>query len=171
MKTLLLLRHAKSSWDPPDLADHERILDERGRHAAELMAFHLSRHPQRPSLVLCSSARRAVETLAPLRRRLGARTRVRIERGLYLASAEVLEARLARLRASEACVLLIGHDPGLHELAVALAERGERAALARLREKFPTAALAVLSLEIERWRAITPGCGRLVAFETPRELV
>lgn len=134
------------------------------------IAGALSRREDAPGLVLCSSARRTQQTLEPIRAALASRLRVQIERDLYLASAEALLARIAEIAEREPGALLIGHNPGLHELAVALASRGPRDELARLRAKLPTAALVVLELDAASWRDVEPGCGRLVELLLPREL-
>jgi phosphohistidine phosphatase len=166
-----LLRHAKSSWSDPELADRERPLAPRGRRAARALARHAAGLPGGlPDLVLCSPALRTRETLEPLRKRLPEGARVRIERPLYLAGAARLLARLRRLPDAQRDVLLIGHDPGLHELALALVRLGRSAALARLREKLPTGALVVLELDLARWRELAPGAARLATFVRPRDL-
>ena len=169
MRSLWLLRHAKASRDDPQGDDHARSLTPRGERAAAQVAEHLASAAERPSLVLCSSAERTRATLEPLLRRLAPPPRVEIEPDLYLASAAQLLARLARLPTGERHVLVVGHNPGLHELAVRLAGRGEGPALARLREKLPTAALVLLELEIAHWRAIKPGCAVLVDLRFPRD--
>jgi phosphohistidine phosphatase len=169
MKALWLLRHAKSSWDDPSVDDHDRPLAPRGRRDAERVAGYLAQSAPGPSLVLCSSALRTRETWAPISRQLTPCPRVRIERELYLAGAETLLARLARVAAREGPLLVIGHNPGLHELAVRLAVQGEAGELARLRAKLPTAALVRLELDVARWRDLEPGCGRLVELRRPRD--
>lgn len=170
-RRLWLLRHAKSSWADPELADAERPLAPRGRRAAKAIARHAGRQPGGPpALVLCSPARRALETLEPLRERLPEGARVRVERPLYLAGADRLLARLRRLPDAQRDVLVIGHDPGLHQLALALARPSRSAAAARLLEKLPTGGLVSLELDLARWRDLTPGRARLAAFVRPRDL-
>jgi phosphohistidine phosphatase len=169
MKTLLLLRHAKSSWSNPGQSDHERTLTPRGHRAAELVSLYLAQRENPPSLALCSTARRAQSTLEPLRQRLD--LTVETVRELYLADPDALLAQLAQVDDREASVLVVGHNPGLHELAVLLAAGGDGTARSRLRVGFPTAALAVLELDIERWDQIRPGCGALVELRVPRDLV
>lgn len=169
-KHLLLLRHAKSSWKDPGLADHDRPLAGRGRRAAKLMARYLRHNRITPTLVLCSSALRARQTLeriAPAHRPVAER-KVQIDPGLYLASGEDLLDRLRKVGERTASVMLIGHNPGIEDLARRLAG-GEGAELGRMAAKFPTGALAVLELH-GRWRELTPGQCRLVAFVTPGDL-
>jgi phosphohistidine phosphatase len=170
-RRIWLLRHAKSSWADPELADAERPLAPRGRRAAKAMARHLlKRAGGPPTLVLCSPARRTLETLAPLREKLPDRVQVRVERALYLAGRARLLARLRRLPDAQRDVLVVGHDPGLHDLALALARPSRSAAAARLREKLPTGALVALDLELSHWRELAPGSARLAAFVRPRDL-
>src|SRR3954451_4780007 len=140
MKTLYLLRHAKSSWDHPGLADHDRPLAPRGRQAARLMADHLRAEQIVPALVLCSPARRTQETLEALTAAPGDDVPVRIEEDLYGASEEDLLEHLRALREDLDSAMLIGHNPGIQYLAVNLAAGGE--ALDQLRQKYPTGALA-----------------------------
>lgn len=167
-KDLLLLRHAKSSWDDEALDDFDRPLAARGRKAAHLMAGWLSRHKAAPDLVLCSAALRTVQTLDLVRPALPAETKVKIERGLYLASADQLLARIRRTDPAVGRLMLIGHNPGMEELAVGLAAGTGRKS-ARMHEKFPTAALAWLRLRTG-WDALQPGGAELLHFVRPADL-
>lgn len=169
VKLLYLLRHAKSSWDDPALADHERPLAPRGRRAAARIAEHLSSQGIRPALILCSSSRRTRETLEPVAAVLPD-VPTQVEADLYGAGEGTLLERLHRLPGPADSVLLIGHNPGLQDLALALAGGGDAETLARLRAKMPTAALATLSAPVTRWRDLTPGGAALAAFVVPREL-
>jgi phosphohistidine phosphatase len=162
-----LLRHAKSSWDDPGLADRERPLAPRGRNAAGRLAAHLAEEPFRPNLVLCSPARRTRETLEPLARALG-EPRVEFDAVLYGANADGLLARVRSLADDVGSVLLVGHNPALQNLALALAARGER--LSDLERKFPTGALAMLALDAPDWSSVQPRCATLTGFVKPREL-
>ena len=167
MHRLLLLRHAKSSWDEPDLADHDRPLAPRGRRAAAALAEHLRGLTERPELVVCSSAARTVETLQLIRSALPADTPVTIDAALYAADADELLGRVRQLPATAACVLLIGHNPGIGDLAVMLAGRGDGAARAAMAAKFPTAALANLVIE-QPWSGVDAGVALLEEYWTPR---
>ncbi len=160
-KCLLLLRHAKSSWDDPALTDRDRPLAARGRKAAKLIGAHLRREQVGISLVLCSSARRARETLdlvAPC-------GEIQIERELYGASADQLLERLRRVPDEVEAVMLVGHNPAIQDLAVGLA--GGASELAP--RKFPTGALATLTFT-GTWRALEEGHAELASFVRPREL-
>ncbi len=169
MKTLLLLRHAKAGYAAPGGSDHERPLTPRGHRAAALVAVYLKQRGDPPSLVLCSTARRTLETLAPITQRFAPPAQTL--RALYLADPDALLEALAQIDDREASVLVIAHNPGLHELALMLGASGDGSARARLREAFPTAALAVLELEIASWAEIRAGCGSLVELRVPRDLV
>ena len=171
VKTILLLRHAKSAWSEPGLADHDRPLNSRGERAAEIMAEHLLAKAPLPDLILCSTATRARQTLAPLVERLAPPAPpIALEDGLYLASESVLLNRLRDLPASVATVLMIGHNDGMWEAAEALAGRGKATLLAALRDKFPTGALATLQADIDRWAELKAGAATLAAFACPRDL-
>lgn len=170
MRTLLLLRHAKSSWDDPGLVDHDRPLSPRGVRAAKKVAGHLHESGLRPDLVLCSSARRTRQTLEGLELILGGTVEVRIETELYGASSHELLLRLQAVDPAVSTVLVIGHNPGLEDLAVDLAGDGEPAALTELHTKFPTAALAVFDLGGDEWADLRHESARLIEIVLPREL-
>jgi phosphohistidine phosphatase len=165
MKRLFLLRHAKSSWDEPGLADRERPLAPRGRKASKLIARHMRDEGLAPELVLCSPSVRTRETLRRLG--LGDEVEVRIDDDLYAASAGELLSVLNGLSDGIDSVMLIAHNPGIEDLTLQLAGGGEE--LGRVREKFPTAALATLELG-GSWHELAPGTAKLVAFVRPKEL-
>jgi phosphohistidine phosphatase len=172
VKTVLLLRHAKSAWDDAGLADHERPLNRRGERAAEAMAEHIVKKSPRPDLILCSTATRSRQTLAPLIHRLAAPTPpILLEKGLYLASEASLLARLQDAPDEAGTVLLIGHNDGIWQLAEVLAGRGRAGLLANLHDKFPTGTLATLRAPIERWPDLAAGSAELAAYVRPRDLV
>ncbi len=160
---LWLLRHAKSSWDDPSLADERRPLSPRGRRSAALMRDHLERADARFDLVLCSTAERARQTLEGVLSAVGDPA-IEIESALYTFSGRALEERLRDVPTDAGRVLLVGHNPAIHELAVTLAATGD--GLDRLGARYPTGALAGIELP----DGPRPGTGRLIAFVTPREL-
>lgn len=170
-KTILLLRHAKSAWDSPRLTDHDRPLNRRGEQAAQTMAEHMVRHVPRPDLILCSTAMRTRQTLAPLVAVLGNPTPpISLEKGLYLASEEELLERLQALSEEVGTVLLIGHNDGIGQLAATLPAQGPEETLARLRDKYPTGALAVLHPAPGPWSDLAPGVCELQSFVRPRDV-
>jgi phosphohistidine phosphatase len=168
MHTLYLLRHAKSSWADPTLPDPERPLAQRGRRDAKRIGQHLVRLGIEPELVLCSSARRTRETLERLQPALGATSTVEVEAELYAASSDKLLERIRAVPEEVTSLMLIGHNPGLQDLALALALPGPQ--LARLEVKFPTAALATLSLPKASWRELSVADAVLAAYVVPKEL-
>jgi phosphohistidine phosphatase len=167
MKRLFLLRHAKSSWEDSELADHDRPLAARGRRAAKLMRGHMLREGITPGLVLCSSSRRTVETLGRIAPALDEAVPTLIEQDLYAASAERLLDRLRAVEDDVESVLLIGHNPAIEDLALTLAGSGDK--LPELRSKYPTGALATLEFD-GRWNALRPGAARLTDFVSPKRL-
>ena len=166
-RRLYLLRHAKSSWEDPALADHDRPLAGRGRRAATAVAAHIATHALVPDLVLCSTSARTRETYQRIESAL-AGAPVLFERGVYAASADDLLARLRMVPDQVTSVLVIGHNPGLEDLALLLA----RPSLERdsLQTKFPTAALATLDLTGSHWSELGRDCANLTAFVRPRDL-
>lgn len=161
-KRLYLLRHAKSSWDDPELADHDRPLASRGRRAAKAMKRYMRQREIAAELVLCSTARRARETFERIEPAL-ADAEVRYEPDLYAATAEALLERLRRVPDEIDSVLLIGHNPAIEQLARDLARP-------ELPAKFPTAALATLEVSATSWRDVGRGDATLVDFVRPRDL-
>jgi phosphohistidine phosphatase len=133
---LVLVRHAKSSWDDPTLSDHDRPLAQRGRKALDRMRSHLENRGVRPDVVLCSSARRTRDTLDGIRHGLGGHPRIEIEDGLYGAGADQIVARLGRLEDAIATAVVIGHNPGIADLVDLLAVTDQ---------DMPTGAIADLS--------------------------
>jgi phosphohistidine phosphatase len=169
LRQLLLLRHAKSSWDDPGLSDHSRPLNARGRAAAGAMRQAMLGLALSPDVVLVSSARRTLQTLealepweeTPLIEPMDA---------LYLATAPELLKVLNGVAETARGVLLIGHNPGLHDLAVLLMGSARDPADARrLAEGYPTGALAEFSVP-GPWGTLGAGGARLHRFLCPRDL-
>jgi phosphohistidine phosphatase len=167
MHRLHLLRHAKSSWDDPSLSDRDRPLAPRGRKAAKRIAGWAASHDVRPQVVACSSAVRARQTLEYVLPGLG-QPQVSTEVSLYAASAGTLLTRVQALPDEVEEAMLIGHNPGLQELVLLLAEQGELRD--RAAAKLPTGALATLEADTRGWSEIEPRQMRLSSFVVPREL-
>ncbi|WP_030417208.1 SixA phosphatase family protein [Streptomyces sp. NRRL S-1448] len=183
---LVVLRHAKSAW-PPDVPDHERPLAKRGRRDAPAAGRWLFAEGCVPDLVLCSTSRRTRETWDLVAPELGGRPEVVFEPRVYGASAAELLDVLREIPEQRRTVLLIGHQPGVQDVVLSLAETeesggaGERegavegegegdvggGALARVRAKFPTAGVAVLALS-GAWADLAPGTAALTHFAVPR---
>jgi phosphohistidine phosphatase len=167
---LSLLRHAKSSRTDPSTRDHDRPLTPRGERAATLVGAYLAGRTPSPDLVLCSSARRAQQTLERILAALPAPLEVRIDPEIYGAGSARLLRTIASVAPAVRSLLVVGHNPTMGDLAVRLAGAGPPDALRRLAGKYPTAALAELRFECTRWDEITPGAGELVAYSTPKRL-
>jgi phosphohistidine phosphatase len=170
MKRLYLLRHTKSSWDEPGLADRDRPLAPRGRKAAKRIAAYLRREDAAPAVVLCSSSVRTRQTLAAILPALDGDPEVLVEDGLYAADADTLLARIRAVPAAADSVLLIAHNPGIGDLAFSLAGGGDADALGRLGEGFPTGALATFTVAADAWDGLAAGGAELTAYVVPREL-
>jgi len=171
MRSLLLLRHAKSSWDYPDLDDFDRPLAPRGRKAARRMADYLKQKGMQPDLVLCSAALRAVQTWVLVSEILGEAIEVKYLRGLYLAPPSRMLSSIRQAGDAQTCVMLIAHNPGMEHLASVLAgPNSNQKALQKLHQKYPTAALAEIEFEEPSWREIQRGSGRLKRLVRPKDL-
>ena len=171
MPRLTLLRHAKSSWDVPDLSDHERQLTKRGTKAAKRIARYITENDLIPDLILCSDAIRTRATLALILAcfdRPAPHTIVTEE--LYLAAPDDILRIIKRETGDARHVMVIGHNPGLHALALSLPGTGPVEALTQLAMKFPTAALAHISFDISDWAAVGPATGTLEHYVMPRSL-
>jgi phosphohistidine phosphatase len=166
MRFVYLLRHAKSSWKS-GLADHERPLARRGRRAAKAICAYLREQGIEPELVLCSTARRARETLERIEPALGTAS-VRVEQQLYGASKDALLDRLRGIPDAVGSVMLIGHNPELQLLALELAK--PVAELRELEAKYPTAALVTLAFPAPSWHMLDSGTGEFVGLVRPRDL-
>jgi phosphohistidine phosphatase len=167
-RTVILLRHGKSSWSDSTLADIDRPLAPRGERASRKLAKYIRRKRIRPVLVLCSPALRARETLEAVEASLGKHCVVEVVPQLYAASEQELLERLQALPEPVSSVMLVGHNPGLQNLALGLASRG--AFLPELEEKFPTGALATLVVRSASWSALGRGDAELVDYVVPRQL-
>lgn len=169
MPTLLLLRHAKSSWKDDELDDFDRPLNSRGRRAAPAMGEVLLERGLVPGRVLCSPAERTRETWALVAEILGADVPASYPDPLYLAEAGDILDVVRREGGRAERLLVVGHNPGLQDLAVALAADGDDELRARMAGKFPTAALAILSVEGD-WETVGEEPVRLVDFVRPKDL-
>ena len=170
MKKLLLLRHAKSSWDDESLADFDRPLAPRGREAAPRMGRELARRGWLPEAVLVSPAMRTRQTWKLVAAELGTKPAVKFPTSLYEASAEALLEEIRLTPDGTEVLMLVGHNPGLEDLAKALAgEDSDSDALKRMGEKFPTAGLARFKVD-GPWAELDAGAARLSHFLRPKYL-
>jgi phosphohistidine phosphatase len=167
LKTLGLLRHAKSNWDDMGLRDFDRGLNDRGRRGAAIMGRHIRDHEIAWEQLLASPAERVRRTLEAARLKVAPHWDER----LYLADSITLLEALRAVTGDPATVLMAGHNPGLQQLIFDLVSpERENALFDQAAEKYPTAAFAVIELEIERWADCEPGCGTLVHLARPRDL-
>lgn len=172
VKRVTLLRHAKSDWSGVAQNDFDRPLNKRGRNTAPVMGAFLASKLAAPDVILCSSAVRTKETLELILQAFGATASPLFTRDLYLASPQSALALIHNAPESGSHVLLVGHNPGTHMLAIDLADpsRSDPQALARMRVKYPTAAIAHFEFYSKDWRSIAPKSGKLIFFETPKRI-
>jgi phosphohistidine phosphatase len=168
MKTLTLLRHAKSGWDDPVARDFDRPLNPKGQRAAVMMGRYLKAEGLAFDHVLASPAVRVVETLAQVATGYGSDLAPHWDQRLYLASAASLLDLVHALPAGADTVLFSGHNPGLEELVLLLS--GDNALRDSVEKKYPTASLAEMRFEVAGWADVKAGKGELVRFTRPRDL-
>ena len=169
MKTLYVLRHAKSDWGDSSLRDFDRPLNGRGWKAAKAMGREMRQRELVPDLVLVSPAARTMETLARVEEGFGTRFETVESRSIYLAETETLVDLIRSAPTDAGRLMVVGHNPGMHELVLVLAE-GPQDLRADAAEKFPSGALAEISFDVHQWADIAPGTGRIRSFVKPRDL-
>lgn len=167
-RTLLLLRHAKSSWDDPDLTDKERPLNARGRKAAIAMAPLIA--GWHPDHIVCSTAQRTRETLQPIIAALPGEVDIHLTDALYEAGEAAYWRCLRSLPDTAACALIIAHNPTLEDLTHNLLGQADPARLARIAAKFPTGTLVAMHCPIRRWSDLSPGANVLIDIVRPADL-
>jgi phosphohistidine phosphatase len=170
MKRLTLLRHAKSGDDEPLLRDFDRRLNAKGRRAARTVGEALRAEGLRFDAVLASPARRVVETLEEVAAGYGAPLAPRWERRIYLAAPDDLLDVVQAAPDDADSLLLVGHNPGLEQLVLALVPPGADGMRGQVQEKYPTATVAEIEFDADRWADVTEGRGRLTRFVRPRDL-
>lgn len=168
MKSLTLLRHAKSGWDDPVARDFDRPLNPRGRRAARTVGAEMKALDLAFDLVLASPARRVIETLEEVGSAYGPLEPDFDER-LYLAATETL-LEIVRHAPDAGRLLMVGHNPGLEELALRLSRRNADPLRAEVAIKYPTGTLVEIELPVERWADVAEGRGRIVRLVRPRDL-
>lgn len=164
-QTLYLLRHAHAVHDPR-YADFDRPLTAEGRREAAEIGALMAARGDHPARILCSTAQRTRETLTGVLGALGHDCWIELTRHIYDASDESL-LDLIREQSDTPSLLLIGHNPGLEQLARALAGAGDESLRCKLGAKFPPGALAVIEFDEVSWHEVQPGKGRLVSFDLP----
>jgi phosphohistidine phosphatase len=169
MRRLLLLRHAKTERAKPGERDRDRELTPRGRTDASMIGAYMARHGFVPDLALVSPATRAEETWTLIAAAFAEPPRVIKERLLYNAAADRLDG-IIREAGDARALLVVGHNPGLHDLAVALIASGDATARERVNDKLPTSGLVVIDLPFDDWSRLNAKAGRLERFVSPRLL-
>lgn len=169
-RTLLILRHAKASVASVGNGDIDRPLADRGHQQMAMMGPEIVAAGFVPARIICSTALRTRETLEDFVPALPTLAPVTLSRAVYEGGADDLLSLIPEAAGDATSLMVIGHNPTMHELALGLAAHGEARALKELREKFPTAAFAAVAFDADEWTAIRPGEGRLLAFLTPKGL-
>ena len=167
MRRLLILRHAKTERAEPGERDRDRKLTGRGRADAPIIGAYLAHHGLVPDLVLVSPAARAVETWALIAPSFAKTPRVVTEDRIYTAAADTLAELIRETRGAQA-LLIVGHNPGLQDLAMQLIASGDTEARERVNEKLPTSGLAVIDFPFDDWARLRANTGRLERFVSPR---
>jgi len=170
MKRLTLLRHAKSGDDGSVARDFDRPLNAKGRRAARAIGRHMRDAGLRFDAVLASPAVRVRETLEEVVDGYGSDIVPDWEQRLYLAPLDELIDAIQGIPDAAGSLLLIGHNPGLEQLVLALVPVSGDSARGKVEEKYPTASLAEISLDVDHWADVAPGIGRLARFVRPRDL-
>lgn len=168
-KTLLLMRHAKSSWNDEALSDHERPLNARGHRAARAIAPLVA--AWQPQWIGCSTAQRTRETLAPILTELTTTCDITLSSSFYESNEAAYLRQLRSLPGATNRALVIGHNPTLEGLCAALIGAAEPQALARLNDKLPTGTLVALDCSIARWSDLSGGCAHLMDVVRPRDVM
>jgi phosphohistidine phosphatase len=169
VRTLYVLRHAKSDWGDASLRDFDRPLNGRGRKAAKAMGQEMRERGLAPDLVLLSPSARTTETLARVEEGFGASFEKVEEPNIYLAESGALADLIRSAPAKSERLMVVGHNPGMQELVRALAN-GPQDLRAEAAAKFPTGALAEISFDVSKWSDVAPGSGFIRNFVKPREL-
>lgn len=169
-KTVYILRHAKAETGSATQDDHDRGLIQQGLDACLVIGKYMADQAINPDLVLCSTAKRAKITWSLVREASKNTSKQEFTDMLYLASANEVVKQLMCLPESITSVLVVGHNPGLHQLSLNLAKKADDAMLDRLMMKFPTCAMATIDLGETSWEEMARSSGSLKAFVTPRFL-
>ena len=160
MKTLLLLRHAKSSWDDDSLSDFDRPLNERGLNTAPFMGEIMAKRGYIPDLMISSPANRAAKTAGLVRESAGLNADIRYDDRIYEASPQTLIQVASGIDDNVASAMIVGHNPGMEGFIRYLTDRIE---------PMPTAALAVIWLSVDDWKSIDASSGKIIEIIRPKE--
>lgn len=170
MRRLILLRHAKSDRGARDIPDLARPLNPRGKEAAAQVGVYLAKHDLTPDETICSTAQRTCETWEIVAKALSKPPPATFDKRLYDADAAGILALLREVNPATHTVLVVGHNPGMQELANALIAAGDVEQRANLHQKLPTGAFVAIDFPIDTWALLQAHSGRLDRFVTPRSL-
>lgn len=171
MKTLMLLRHAKSDWSAPSGGDHERRLNQRGQLAAARMGRFIQEEGLSPNEVFCSSAERTRQTCDLLLAEIQDPVQLHICERLYGADENELMEHAGTAAPQSQSILLLAHNPGIHGLALSLiSDVKDDVDAHTLSSAYPSAALSILTFDVDNWHDIAPHTGTLTCFQTPKGL-
>lgn len=170
MKRLILLRHAKSSWDDPIARDFDRPLNQRGRKAARTVGREMKAQGLGWDRAIASPAVRVVETLADVAEGYGSAIEPDWDKRVYLATLETLLDLLHEVGDDSDALLLVGHNPGLETLALHLTGEDEDGLRHEIEVKYPTGTVAEIAIPVDHWRDLAEGLGRVARFIRPRDL-
>lgn len=162
MRKLLIMRHAKSSWDKPDISDFDRPLNQRGLQTAPFMGSQIYKNGLIPDLIVSSPAKRAKQTAVLARESAGVESAIQYEDKIYEASPTTLLYLASELPDKYESVLLVGHNPGIEAFIRILTSEIHQ---------MPTGAIAQISLNIEKWGDISINCGQIEFIMRPRDLM
>lgn len=160
MKRLFVLRHAKSSWNDPNLADFDRPLNDRGREAAPFMGEVIARKHFLPDAILSSPAKRAMQTANLVKEAAGANAVISYDERIYEASPQALRQIISELDEDKESAMIVGHNPGME---------GFIKFLTGANEPMPTASFAAIDLKIDKWEKLAAGCGDLLEVLRPKD--
>jgi len=170
MRRLLLFRHAKAERSHPGMEDRARVLEGRGRKDAAKIGAYMASHGLIPDLVMTSPSARTLETWKFAATAFRTPLKISEVGRLYDATASTILGVVRAAGPATHTLLIVGHNPGLHELATLLVASGDIEARERLREKLPTSGLAIIDFPLDEWGKLHPECGRLERFVTPKSL-
>ena len=170
MRTLVIHRHAKSSWALPGMDDFDRPLNDRGNVDAARMGAWIVEQGVKLDEILCSSAARTRATAKHITKVIGSEPPITHLDDLYLASADTIKNSIGKIDNASKTALVIGHNPGLHDVVLRLLTANERQDTTLLRTSFPTAACAIINLPITNWNDIAWNAGELQSFMVPKSL-
>lgn len=170
MRRLMLLRHAKSDWSSPGTRDRERTLAARGREAAPHIGAYMAAHALVPDLVVCSTADRARQTWDLVAPAFSPAPRTIHDERIYNAEHDAILDVIKQTPDTVHALLVVGHNPGLKDLAEFMVATGDLEMRQQLSEKLPTGALVVIDFPVIRWERAKAHSGRLDRFITPRSL-